>query len=215
MPTPERIPIQTHPLPALADTLDALLPQTQCTQCGYDGCRPYAEAMADGQAALNRCPPGGPRVIADLAQALDRPALPLDPACGTHQAFRVALIDEAHCIGCTLCIQACPVDAILGANQSMHTVLEDDCTGCERCIAPCPVDCITMVPAGRDWTAADAQAARARYQARNARLQARHHETAGPAARTLANKPALAAPAPQDKQDRIAQALARARARRP
>lgn len=201
-------------MPTLTDTLDALLPQTQCTQCGYDGCRPYAQAMADGQADLNRCPPGGPRVIAALAQALDRPARPLDPACGTHQPFRVALIDEAHCIGCTLCIQACPVDAILGANQSMHTVIEDDCTGCERCIAPCPVDCITLVPAGRDWTVADAQAARTHYQARNTRLLARHAETAGPAARTLANKPVLAAPTPDDKQDRIAQALARARARR-
>ena len=202
-------------MPNLADTLDALLPQTQCTQCGYDGCRPYAQAMADGQADLNRCPPGGPRVIEALAQTLGRPARPLDPACGTHHPLHVALIDEAHCIGCTLCIQACPVDAILGANLSMHTVIADDCTGCERCVAPCPVGCIAMVPAGRTWTPADAQTARTRYQARNARLQARHDETAGPAARTLANKPVLAAPDPHDKQDRIAQALARARARRP
>ncbi len=202
-------------MPTLTDTLDALLPQTQCTQCGYDGCRPYAQAMAEGRADTNRCPPGGTRVIEALSHTLNRPAGSLDPACGTHQPFRVALIDEAHCIGCTLCIQACPVDAILGANQSMHTVIGADCTGCERCVAPCPVDCIVMVPAGRDWTPDDAGAARVRYQARNARLQTRHAEAAGPAARTLANKPVLAAPAPHDKQDRIAQALARARARRP
>lgn len=200
---------------SLVDDLDTLLPQTQCGQCGFDGCRPYAQAMADGRADVNRCPPGGPQTIAALAQRLDRPARPLDPACGVHQPFRIALIDEEHCIGCTLCIQACPVDAILGANQSMHTVIEADCTGCELCVAPCPVDCITMVPADRDWTRADAQAARQRYQSRNARLSARYAESAGLAARTLANKPALATPSTtHDKQDRIAQALARARARR-
>lgn len=202
-------------MPTLVDELDALLPQTQCGQCGFDGCRPYAQAMADGRADTNRCPPGGPPTIAALSQRLNRPARPLDPDCGVHQPFRVALIDEEHCIGCTLCIQACPVDAILGANQSMHTVIEADCTGCELCVAPCPVDCISMVPAGRDWTADDAQAARQRYRSRTARLLARHTESAGPAARTLANKPALAtAPSDHDKQDRIAQALARARARR-
>jgi len=202
-------------MPSLTDALDALLPQTQCGQCGFDGCRPYAQAMAEGRADTNRCPPGGPRTIAALSRLLDRPARPLDPDCGVHQPFRVALIDEEHCIGCTLCIQACPVDAILGANQVMHTVIEADCTGCELCVAPCPVDCITMVPAGRDWTAEDANRARGRYQARNARLQARHDEAAGPAARTLANKPALAAPSSHhDKEDRIALALARARARR-
>jgi len=202
-------------VPTLTDTLDALLPQTQCTQCGYDGCRPYAQAMAEGLADTNRCPPGGPGVIEALSRTLNRPARPLDPDCGTHQPFRVALIDETHCIGCTLCIQACPVDAILGANQCMHTVIEADCTGCERCVAPCPVDCIAMIPAGRDWTAEDADTARARYQARNVRLRSRHDEDAGPAARTLANKPVLTAPDSGDKQDRIAQALARARARRP
>lgn len=171
--------------------------------------------MANGQADINRCPPGGPDTIAALAQKLARPVLPLDPACGTHQPFRVALIDEEYCIGCTLCIQACPVDAILGANQAMHTIIQTDCTGCELCVDPCPVDCITMVPAGRDWTQADAAQARSRYQARKQRLHSRHPEPAGPAARTLANKPALAtAGDAHDKQDRIAQALARARARR-
>ncbi|WP_298013879.1 RnfABCDGE type electron transport complex subunit B [uncultured Castellaniella sp.] len=200
---------------SLTDELDALLPQTQCGQCGFDGCRPYAQAMAEGKADTNRCPPGGPQTIAALSRRLDRPARPLDPDCGVHQPFRVALIDEEHCIGCTLCIQACPVDAILGAAQSMHTVIEADCTGCELCVAPCPVDCITMAPAGRAWTSQDARAARERYQSRTARLLARHAESAGPAARTLANKPALAAASTDhDKQDRIAQALARARARR-
>lgn len=200
---------------SLTDSIDALLPQTQCTQCGYDGCRPYAQALAAGQAAINRCPPGGEPVIQALAKLLDIPALALDPACGTHHPFTVALIDEEHCIGCTLCIQACPVDAIIGANQLMHTILADQCTGCERCVAPCPVDCITMVPAGREWLAEDAQRGRINFERRNARLQRRHDETAGPAARTLANKPAVsAATNPEDKQVRIAQALARARAKR-
>lgn len=202
-------------MPSLIDAIDALLPQTQCTQCGYEGCRPYAQALAEGTVDINRCPPGGPDTIARLAALLDRPVRPLDPACGTHQPLHVAWIDEEHCIGCTLCIQACPVDAIVGANQLMHTVLQDDCTGCERCVSPCPVDCIVMVPACRDWGPADARAARTRYQARNARLQQRHEESAGPAARTLANKPTLAAAAsPEAKQARIAEALARARARR-
>jgi electron transport complex protein RnfB len=201
---------------SLTDTIDALLPQTQCTRCGYDGCRPYAEALAAGKASINRCPPGGEPLIQTLADLLGRPPLALDPACGTHQPFSVALIDEEHCIGCTLCIQACPVDAIIGANQWMHTVLADQCTGCERCVAPCPVDCITMVPAGHDWSEEDARHARDRYEQRNNRLQRRHDETAGPAARTLANKPALSTATidPEDKQARIAQALARARARR-
>lgn len=200
---------------SLTDSIDALLPQTQCTQCGYDGCRPYAQAMAAGQAPINRCPPGGSRVIQALADLLDTPVLALDPACGTHHPFTVALIDEEHCIGCTLCIQACPVDAIIGANQLMHTILTDQCTGCERCVDPCPVDCITMVPAARDWTPEDAQRGRTHFEQRNARLKRRHNETAGPTARTLANKPTLSMTAnPEDKQARIAQALARARAKR-
>jgi electron transport complex protein RnfB len=202
-------------VPSLVDAIDALLPQTQCTQCGFAGCRPYAQAITDGRADINRCPPGGPHTIAALARLLNRPERPLDPECGAYRPFRVALIDEEHCIGCTLCIQACPVDAILGANQSMHTVIEDDCTGCELCVAACPVDCITMVESDREWTPEAADDARLRYQARNARLGRRHAEAAGPAARTLSNKPALAAAAdPRDKQDRIALALARARARR-
>ena len=202
-------------MPSLVDAIDALLPQTQCAQCGYDGCRPYAQAMADGRADINRCPPGGRETIAALARLLNRPGRPLDPECGSYRPFRVALIDEEHCIGCTLCIQACPVDAILGANQCMHTIIEADCTGCELCVAPCPVDCITMVPTTREWTRESADLARDRYHARNERLHARHAESTGPAARTLANKPTLATADSRSKQDRIAQALARARARRP
>lgn len=200
---------------SLTDELDALLPQTQCGQCGFPGCRPYAEAIAKGEADINRCPPGGEEGVKKLAELLGVEAKPLDEAVGTPKPKSVAFIDEQICIGCTLCIQACPVDAILGAAQSMHTVIEADCTGCELCVAPCPVDCITMAPAGRAWTSQDAWAARERYQSRTARLLARHAESAGPAARTLANKPALAAASTDhDKQDRIAQALARARARR-
>ena len=202
---------------SLIDRIDAVLPQTQCTKCGYDGCRPYASAIAQDHAAINRCPPGGQAGIQALAELLDRPALPLDTSCGEHLPLQVAVIDEAHCIGCTLCIQACPVDAIVGANKLMHTVLPDECTGCDLCVAPCPVDCITMVDANHDWTTAHADAARLRHQQRQSRLNALHHETAGPAARTLANKAPVSALADSDANTRqavIAQALARARARR-
>jgi electron transport complex protein RnfB len=156
----------------LADRIDALLPQTQCTKCGYAGCRPYAEAIAAGDAQIDRCPPGGAAGIARLAALLGRPALPLNPANGAEGPLRVAVIDEPLCIGCTLCIQACPVDAIVGAPRLMHTVLAAACTGCDLCLPPCPMDCIAMVPVepARAWTTADAGAARARYQARRLRL---------------------------------------------
>ncbi|MFU1977684.1 electron transport complex subunit RsxB, partial [Bordetella avium] len=140
-------------LPSLTDRIDAVLPQTQCTKCGYDGCRPYAQALADGAADINRCPPGGQEGVKTLAALLSLPELPLDRERGEPGPLLVARIDEAHCIGCTLCIRACPVDAIAGANKRMHTVLADLCSGCDLCVAPCPVDCIDMVPAGRDWTA--------------------------------------------------------------
>jgi electron transport complex protein RnfB len=157
---------------ALADRIDAVLPQTQCTKCGYAGCRPYAEAIAAGEAPINQCPPGGAEGIARLAALLDRPVLPLNPAHGVEQPLRVAVIDELLCIGCTLCIQACPVDAIVGATRRMHTVLPGLCTGCDLCLPPCPMDCIAMLPLDppRAWTSADADAARVRYLARNARL---------------------------------------------
>ncbi|MFA5664425.1 RnfABCDGE type electron transport complex subunit B [Castellaniella sp.] len=141
----------------------------------------------------------------------DVPSLPYGPAHGAGPAFRIALIDESLCIGCTLCIQACPVDAILGASQFMHTVIEADCTGCERCLAPCPVDCITMVPTTRQWTDEAERIAGQRHAARQQRLATRHHEHDGPAARTLANKPPPVQLDENDKQDRIARALARAR----
>ncbi|HBP30626.1 MAG TPA: electron transport complex subunit RsxB [Advenella kashmirensis] len=155
----------------LIDRIDAVLPQTQCTQCGYDGCRPYAQALASGTTLINRCPPGGDAGIEKLAHVLDTPVLPLDESCGQPGPLLVAVIDEAHCIGCTLCIQACPVDAIMGANKFMHTIIPDLCSGCELCVAPCPVDCIAMVDANRPWTQEDADAARTRHEQRAHRLQ--------------------------------------------
>jgi len=129
----------------LVDKIDALLPQTQCGQCTYAGCRPYAEAMAKGEADINQCPPGGETTINALADLLGRDPKPLNPENGIEKPKRIAVIDEQVCIGCTLCIQACPVDAILGAAKLMHTVIEDECTGCDLCVPPCPVDCIDMV----------------------------------------------------------------------
>jgi electron transport complex protein RnfB len=157
---------------ALAARIDALLPQTQCTKCGFAGCRPYAEAIASGAAEINQCPPGGQAGIVKLATLLDRAPLALNPANGIEKPLTLAVIDEALCIGCTLCIQACPVDAIVGAAKRMHTVLPENCTGCDLCVAPCPMDCIAMVPVqpARSWTQADADAARARFEARKARL---------------------------------------------
>ncbi|MGN6314038.1 MAG: electron transport complex subunit RsxB [Rhodanobacteraceae bacterium] len=131
----------------LADRIDALLPQTQCTRCGYSGCRPYAEAIARNDAQINRCPPGGDAGVRALAVLTGRSVLPLDPECGSESPPQVAFIDEDVCIGCTKCIQACPVDAIVGTSKLMHTVIPQLCTGCELCIPPCPVDCIDMLPA--------------------------------------------------------------------
>jgi Na+-translocating ferredoxin:NAD+ oxidoreductase subunit B len=155
--------------------IDALLPQTQCTRCGYAGCLPYAQAIAQGT-AINQCPPGGAATIAALAQLLGRAVLPLNPHHGVEQAPRVAVIDEARCIGCAKCLPPCPVDAIIGAPRYLHTVAAELCTGCELCIAPCPVDCITMVavtaesvPTGPPEPAANRQ----RYHAHEARVQRR------------------------------------------
>jgi len=155
---------------SLAARIDAVLPQTQCTRCGYDGCAPYAEALARGDADLDRCPPGGEAVVHALAVLTRRPAKPVNPDCGVPGPLLVAVIDEARCIGCTLCIQACPVDAIAGAQKRMHAVLPSLCSGCELCVAPCPVDCIAMRPTGRAWTDRDAAAARLRHAARDARI---------------------------------------------
>ena len=198
--------MSSHPITVLAEQINSLLPQTQCTKCGYQGCLPYAQAMASGEAPINRCPPGGDAGIDALASLLNRPKLPLDESCGTHQPLQVAVIDEQHCIGCTLCIQACPVDAIVGASKHMHTVLADWCTGCDLCIPPCPVDCIQMVAVqpAREWSREDATIARKRYENRNRRLScADKIEPATPASLERANKMSV-----------IEQALARARARR-
>ena len=129
----------------VVDQIEALLPKTQCGQCDFPGCRPYAEAIASGEADINRCPPGGEAGIKALANLLDRDVIPLDPERGVEKPLELAVIIENLCIGCTLCIQACPVDAILGASKQMHTVIASECTGCELCLPPCPVDCIEMV----------------------------------------------------------------------
>jgi len=134
-------------IPPLTERLDRLLPQTQCGQCGFDGCRPYAAAMARGEAGVERCPPGGDAGARALARVLGVPAVPFDRTRGTRTPPQVAVIVEADCIGCTKCIQACPVDAIVGGAKFMHTVIAALCTGCELCIPPCPVDCIVLQPA--------------------------------------------------------------------
>ncbi len=154
----------------LADRIDALLPQTQCRRCGYAGCRPYAEALAQGQAAINRCPPGGRQGIAAMAALLGREILPLDPACGREPPDAVAWIDAPACIGCARCLPACPVDAILGAPQLLHTVIGPDCNGCELCLAACPVDCIVMRPRATAASAPSAADNRARFEHHRARI---------------------------------------------
>jgi Na+-translocating ferredoxin:NAD+ oxidoreductase subunit B len=157
---------------SLADRIDAILPQTQCEQCGYRGCRPYAEAMARGEAEINQCPPGGAAGIDRLAALLHRPVLPLDPAHGVEKPRTLAHIVEADCIGCTKCIQVCPVDAIVGASKLMHTVLADDCTGCELCVPACPVDCIVLLPMpAAQLDTAHADAARTHFLRRESRLE--------------------------------------------
>ena len=133
--------------PDLAARIDGLLPQTQCTRCGYAGCSPYAAAIASGDAPINQCPPGGQATIQALAQLLDQPELLLNPKNGVEGPLLVAWIDEARCIGCARCLSPCPVDAIVGAQKYLHTVIAERCTGCELCLPPCPVDCIEMRPA--------------------------------------------------------------------
>ena len=161
----------------LLERIDAALPQTQCTRCGYPDCRAYAQAVAEDGEAINRCPPGGAEGVARLAALTGRPPLPLDAQCGAEAPLRIAHIDERGCIGCTLCLQACPVDAIAGARRLMHSIVADWCTGCELCVAPCPTDCIEMLPAASSatgwdaWSDAQAAAARARHARRQARLQ--------------------------------------------
>lgn len=193
-----------------ATQVDALLPQTQCGQCGFDGCEPYAEALVRDETTVDRCPPGGQEGADALARLLGVTPRPLDPSCGTPKPLpeRAEIIEDL-CIGCTRCIQACPVDAIMGAAKRMHTVIAEECTGCELCVAPCPVDCIRMVPVperAHESTAIRQERrdlARARFQARNARLaqeraqrSARRHGSHQPDARA-------------DPEARIAQLMAR------
>jgi electron transport complex protein RnfB len=175
----------------LADRIEDLLPQTQCTKCGYAGCRPYAQAVAHGEAGYNQCPPGGAQGVARLAALLGQPVVPLNRANGEERPRPLAVIDETLCIGCTLCLQACPVDAIVGAPKLMHTVVAELCTGCDLCVAPCPVDCIEMVfvtgeRTGWDaWSEPQAQAARVRHERRAARLE---RERAAAQARAAARR---------------------------
>jgi Na+-translocating ferredoxin:NAD+ oxidoreductase subunit B len=223
-----------------ADDFDALLPQTQCTQCGFAGCRPYAEALAIGDAEINRCPPGGAAGVARIAALAGRSVLPIDPSCGVEGPLRLAVIDEAACIGCMLCLQVCPVDAIVGAGKRMHTVLLDECTGCELCVPPCPVDCIEMIPLatlrteGFEVQDRPAEGWKARSDRARHRLRARTHRLAREKSETTARLEAKAVEklaavtsgdasmfaTPPDnveidrKRDIIEAALARARARR-
>jgi len=179
----------------LAQQIDDLLPQTQCTKCGFAGCAPYAQALATDAAEPNQCPPGGQEGVVRLARLLGKPAMPLNPENGTERPRPRAVIDEAVCIGCTLCIQACPVDAIVGAAKSLHTVIAEDCTGCDLCVAPCPVDCITMVPVTGDttgwqaWSQAQADTARSHYLRKLARQQREQIEADARAARRAADRP--------------------------
>ncbi len=195
-------------LTGLAFLIDQALPQTQCQRCGYPDCASYAQAIAAGQAAINQCPPGGQEGVERLAAITGHSAQPLNRQFGVEGPLTVAVIDEDWCIGCTLCIKACPVDAILGANKFMHTVMAEHCTGCELCIPACPVDCIALevVTPGASgwqaWSSTQAEQARSRYQHHRARL---HTPEALPAA----------AAAPDAKNSAIARALAKARAQRP
>ncbi|NPC56430.1 electron transport complex subunit RsxB [Caenimonas soli] len=208
--------------------IHAALPQTQCTRCGLPDCAAYAQAIADGEAEINQCPPGGAEGIARLAALTGRPILPLNPANGVEGPRAIAVIDEGWCIGCTLCLDACPTDAILGSNKLMHTVIEPYCTGCELCVPVCPVDCISMEnvtgnrTGWRAWSQADADQALERYQARSERLRreaAENQERLEAKARAkLADLPAhtLGAEGAEAERKRavIEAALARARARR-
>lgn len=212
---------------ALAEQLHAALPQTQCRRCGYDDCRAYARAMAQDGVAINRCPPGGAEGVARLAALTAQAVTPLDPTCGAESPRTVVFIDETWCIGCTLCIKACPTDAIIGSHKRMHTVVEDWCTGCDLCLPVCPVDCIITTNASgtftgwNAWTPAQAGQALHRYEKRSERLardererQEKHIRTAE---RKLADLPAhsqITDPALLErKRELVAAALERARAR--
>jgi len=189
---------------SLAERINDALPQTQCTRCGFPNCKAYAQAIAQDNAPINQCPPGGLEGVVILSKITERPVLPLNPENGVEGPMTVAVIDEAWCIGCTLCISACPTDAILGSNKVMHTVIESACTGCDLCLPVCPVDCIEMVPISNEltgwsaWSEKLAQQARRRYEAKQVRQLAQAQ---------LEEKPM------PSKQDMIQAALAKAKAR--
>ncbi len=201
------------------DQIDAALPQTQCRRCGEPDCLSYARAIVDGT-AINRCPPGGAQGVLRLAELTGRPVIPLDPTCGEEAARSLAWIDESACIGCTLCIKACPVDCIVGAAKQMHTVIESLCTGCELCLPACPVDCIHLDVAtpgqtGWDaWSAGQAERSRSLYQHRSERIRATDKQEQ----QRLMSQAAAATRVevdggPGNRQQAIAAALARARSR--
>jgi electron transport complex protein RnfB len=215
------------PADALVQSLDDALPQTQCTRCGFPDCHSYAQAIARGEAGINQCPPGGAEGVARLARITGRPALALNPEHGHEGPRRLAVIDEAWCIGCTLCLKACPVDSIVGASKQMHTVIDDLCTGCELCIPVCPVDCISLEDASGGltgwaaWSRPQAEEARERFEFHRFRLLRADAENSG---RLAARVPVPVAPAGAGtaseattgnggKRAVIEAALARARAR--
>jgi len=213
---------------SLVEAIDKALPQTQCTRCGYIDCRAYAQAVAAGEAQINQCPPGGSEGVQRLAALTGRPVLPLNPAHGLEGPRQLAIIDEAWCIGCTLCIKACPVDCIVGAAKQMHVIVNDQCTGCELCIPACPVDCISLQPVTpglsgwQAWSVEQATQAQDRYGFRQQRLERAKTDTAerllAKAEAKLADVAAashLTEPAELDKKRAVIQAaIARARAQR-
>jgi electron transport complex protein RnfB len=218
--------VPTSVIPTLADLINAALPQTQCTRCGYPDCRHYAEAIAEG-AAINQCPPGGAQGIERLAALTGRPVVPLNSDNGREKPRQLAVIDEAWCIGCTLCIKACPVDCIVGAPKQMHTVIEPQCTGCELCIPVCPVDCIALVDVGPQtgwdaWSPAQADEARQRYDFHGLRVERDKRENDERLARKaqaklddLQGASAITDPAALERKRAVIEAaLARARAQR-
>ncbi len=193
---------------ALLERIEAALPQTQCRQCGYAGCRPYAEAVAAGRAGINRCPPGGEETLRELADITGSAVEPLDPSCGATLPPAVAVIAEEACIGCTLCLLACPVDAIAGASKLMHTVIAAECTGCGLCIPPCPVDCITLENTGTILAPAERRHRAAHYQQRHAARAARLERERAAQAAADSRKAG-----DRRKQETIARVMQRARQR--